>query len=147
MPSDLIDQLEEILGYQLRVYSTTKGLRVLNPRKLLDLFVDRDRMLAVKHFRQLRTDDRYVEIALKNLEFAARISPKANRESEFIICGIEREGSTPENIEISSFIHAHDAFSIDTQWCKTWRSIVSNPENDYLRKETNEEVENFTSFF
>lgn len=119
-----IKRVEETLGYSLRVYKTTKGLRVFNTKELIPYPTSTYNYINSRTdqlFHSLRCDEKYIKVCNIRRKYAARISPKLNR-PEFEICRLIRTGYTITEPEILFVVKLHDSFCLDSSlWCHDWR--------------------------
>ena len=119
---DNIRRVEQQYNLDFRVYQTTKGFRVINTQEVLSYSSQQDSTVQ-NLFRELKCDEKYVTVCSHRSEYAARLTPKTNREYENTICVLVKSGSPIKHPEIFFVVKLHDYFCLDNyDWCEEWRS-------------------------
>lgn len=118
-----ITRVQEELDLSFRVYQTFKGVRAILVTKLLNLHDYTEKVEAFSLLTRLESDDKYIQFVDEFYEYAARITPKANR-TEDSVCTLLKFGSSITDKKIAVFVRLHDALCLDNEdWCREWRML------------------------
>lgn len=108
---DWLSIINEFPELKFRFYRTFKGYRFFVVNTLVSLHADK--RLIHKLFQEFKCDQLYVNQVWYNSEFAARLTPKANRQ-ELIICELVYQNCLWSDIPqcIQDGLKVHDAFTL-----------------------------------